>query len=73
MNCLEWLDGEYFPQNARRLRESYGYCKQRLEDIGVEVHAPKAGLFVWADFRKVRTLYVLDEGIMSKKLKRVLL
>jgi len=51
---IDWLDNVFFPTNKRRLKEAQNLLVDRLADIGIPVLKSSGGLYVWADFRKVR-------------------
>eukprot|EP00057_Strongylocentrotus_purpuratus_P004454 XP_003728739.1 PREDICTED: probable inactive 1-aminocyclopropane-1-carboxylate synthase-like protein 2 isoform X1 [Strongylocentrotus purpuratus] len=47
----EWLKS-YLPTHNSMLVESANIMKETLDDLGVPYVKPRAGLFIWADFRK---------------------
>lgn len=53
---IDWLDNVFFPTNKKRLKEAQNILVDGLADVGIPVLKSSGGLYVWADFRKVRSL-----------------
>lgn len=53
----EWLNNVFFPTNKRRLKEAQNKLVDGLAEIGIPVLKSSGGLYVWADFRKVRKAF----------------
>lgn len=53
----EWIDDVYMPTNLARMRDNYKQMTGCLVKLGIPYVEARAGLFVFADFRKVSALH----------------
>jgi len=58
----DWLDKIYFPNNIKRLRQSFETVKEVLGDLDIRIVEASAGLFCWLDFSK----YIEEKTIESE-------
>ncbi|XP_070553625.1 probable inactive 1-aminocyclopropane-1-carboxylate synthase-like protein 2 isoform X2 [Ptychodera flava] len=49
----EWVAQTYLPTNRKRLRNAHEVMSKGLAKIGIPHLARSAGLYIWADFRKL--------------------
>ena len=53
-----FLDTVYFPLNLQRLRDTHKIVTDKLTELEIPFLRRPAGLYIWADFSKVRFLKV---------------
>ncbi|XP_072525840.1 1-aminocyclopropane-1-carboxylate synthase-like protein 1 isoform X2 [Salminus brasiliensis] len=49
----EWMNGVFFPENTRRLKEAHQYVATQLKTLGIPYLHRGSGFFIWADFSKL--------------------
>lgn len=64
-SILPELD-EVILQNRQQLRETYIFCKNRLEVLGVQIADAEAGFFVWAWFRRWVQDHAAEERLWNR-------
>lgn len=48
----DWLNGEFLPENRRRLREAHSFMTEELKKLDIPFLHRSAGFFIWADLSK---------------------
>ncbi|XP_070554239.1 1-aminocyclopropane-1-carboxylate synthase-like protein 1 isoform X2 [Ptychodera flava] len=56
----EWVAQTYLPTNRKRLRNAHEIMSKGLTRLGIPHLARSAGLYIWADFRKVMATGVYE-------------